>query len=69
MDNIRKIELTNVAEGETVDTDCPFMELSRCARNNVECNFGLTDISVPERCPLRNGSVIMMVSLLSGHGG
>ena len=39
-----------------------FQDGRRCPFVGCSCNYGLTEIEVPKRCPLRSGTVVINVS-------
>lgn len=41
---------------------CPFYKLEKClVDKNITCRYGLTEIRVPKKCPLRKDIVIKTV--------
>lgn len=62
--------------GQQEETDsCPFWKVGGglklekyCGhpikKRKMKCEYGMTDVRVPRRCPLRNGSTIKTIELL-----
>lgn len=73
------IEIHYLRIGELVVDSCPFWRYktieglednSHCKINKVSCRYGLTEIRVPEHCPLKKRDITLGVKVgkMENHG-
>ncbi|MGD9276620.1 MAG: hypothetical protein PVJ67_05590 [Candidatus Pacearchaeota archaeon] len=68
---MNKIKITYNNEREIIKDSCLFSDYENfCSHPNIEkrkliCKYGLTEINVPENCPLRKKSLITKIELLT----
>ena len=50
------IRVNNNGE-EEVSTSCPFWGVDSCKIKDIKCRYGLTEITVPNDCPLKEAPI------------
>ncbi len=51
-----------IEKTDITSESCPFYKLKKClVDKNITCRYGLTEIHVPKKCPLRKDIVIKTV--------
>jgi len=54
---------TLVGQGSSEKEHCPLSKHSLCKITKQECKYGLTEVRVPESCPLKKEPVTIKIRL------
>jgi hypothetical protein len=49
-------------EDQKPKASCPFSTANGCNIREIYCSYGLTEIHVPDKCPLREGETMLSIS-------